>query len=179
VAGLDFDYVPSVPQIGQMVTFTGTATGTAPILFTWEFSDGGTADGITATHVYALPGDHTVTLTATNCAGPDTVVHTVTVIPLCDVVEITDVTSEVTGCAVTLTAELTGTAPFTYLWAFGDGMTSTLVAPTHTYTQTGTYSATLDVWNCAGMGHDTSAFTVEVECAVPPAWRVYLPVVFK
>jgi hypothetical protein len=51
--------------------------------------------------------------------------------------------------------------------------------PVHTYAATGTYSATLDVWNCDDAGHDTFPFTVQVDCALPPMWTVYLPVVFK
>jgi PKD repeat protein len=179
VAEADFDWTPITPTVDEWIVFQSTAEGSSPITYTWEFGDGGTAEGITATHVYALPGAYRVTLTATNCAGPVAVVHTLTVALPCTAVEIVKVTPKVAGCAVTLTTELTGTAPFTYLWAFGDGITSTLVAPVHTYAQTGGYSATLDVWNCADTGHDTSAFTVQVDCPVPPTWSVYLPVVFK
>ena len=178
VAELDFDYLPALPLVGEVIAFTGTATGTAPIAFTWDLGDGALAGGITATHAYTAAGVYTVTLAAENCGGTATAEHTVTVVPSCTAVEVAGVAPTIVGCAVTLTAELTGSAPFDYLWGWGDGMTSTAALPTHTYTQTGIYSGTLEVWNCAGAGHDSYAFTVQVECAAP-RWVAYLPVVFK
>jgi PKD repeat protein len=178
VDALDFAYAPPAPLVGEVVAFTGTATGTAPIAYTWAFGDGGTASGITATHAYTAAGTYTVTLTAENCAGAAAVAHVLTVTQPCEQAVIAGVTPEISGCAVTLTAALTGTAPFTYLWAWGDGMTSTAAMPTHTYAQSGTYSGTLEVWNCADAGHDTAAFTVQVECAAPMV-SVYLPIVVK
>ena len=175
---VDFGYAPPTPQVGTVIAFTGTATGTLPIAYTWDFGDGGAASGITATHAYTAAGTYTITLTAQNCGGPAAAVHTVTVAPACEMVDITAVNPEVAGCTVTFTAGLSGTAPFTYLWDFGDGATSDLPAPSHTYTQTGTYSGTLAVWNCTDTGYDTLPFTVQVECAGPRR-AVYLPVVHK
>jgi PKD repeat protein len=176
---LDFSYTPASPLVGEAVAFTGSATGTLPIAYSWAFGDGGAAAGITATHAYTAAGTYTVTLTAENCAGMATVAHAVTVAAPCANVEALSVTQEVAACTVTFTAALSGTAPFTYLWAFGDGITSTQSVPVHTYAATGTYSGTLDVWNCDGGGHDSLPFAVQVECAAPPEWTVYLPVVFK
>ena len=47
------------------------------------------------------------------------------------------------GDPAVFTPTVTGTGPFEYLWAFGDGITSTLEAPTHTYGVAGTYTVTL------------------------------------
>jgi PKD repeat protein len=44
----------------------------------------------------------------------------------------------------------------TYLWNFGDGNTSTLVNPTHTYTNGGTYTVTLVAYNKCGCLDSTS-----------------------
>ncbi len=41
-------------------------------------------------------------------------------------------------------------ATLSYLWAFGDGVTSTLAGPTHTYTLSGTYTAVLTVTDFQG-----------------------------
>lgn len=60
-----------------------------------------------------------------------------------------------TGCpplAVQFTNE--GSTNATYLWNFGDGTTSTLSSPSHTYNQLGEYDVTLIVTNGAGC-HDT------------------------
>ncbi len=62
------------------------------------------------------------------------------------------------GCVnspVTCTDLSTGPV-INWLWDFGDGETSTLQSPSHTYSQTGTYTITLTVDN--GLG-DTDVFT--------------------
>src|SRR3989449_1965191 len=61
---------PLVPQIGQIVTFTGTATGgVGPYSFTWDFGDGSGATGSTVSHSYSSPNYFNVTLTATDSAS--------------------------------------------------------------------------------------------------------------
>lgn len=94
----------------------------------------------------------------------------------CTRVAIVAITPTINHCVVTFRVELTGDPPFTYLWAFGDGVTSTAAMPTHTYTQTGVYSGTLEVQNCGGDGYAWVDFTVDVEC-VP--FKIYLPLVAK
>jgi len=47
---------------------------------------------------------------------------------------------------VVFTATVEGGVPgYSFLWTFGDGGTSTLQNPTHTYTVAGTYTATVTV----------------------------------
>ncbi len=96
----------------------------------------------------------------------------------CDRVVILAITPTIQGCRVTFVAEVSGTPPIDYLWAFGDGVTSTAAMPTHNYAQTGTYNGTLEVQNCGGDGYQLAPFTVQVEC-VPLQPRIYLPLVFK
>lgn len=75
------------------------------------------------------------------------------------------------------TATVTGTQPFEYLWDFGDGITSTLVAPTHVYTATGTFTVTLTVTNFVDSVTIEKPFTVDP--AIPPSFDIYLPLVMK
>ena len=74
----DFDWSPRIVRTGSTVIFTGTATGAPPITFGWDFGDGQSAVGAVVTHTYALaePGAYSVTLTATNACGSDTVIYT-------------------------------------------------------------------------------------------------------
>jgi len=181
VAEADFNWAPLAPVVNEWVAFHGTAEGSAPIVYTWDFADGGTGTGANTSHRYTAAGTYQVVMTATNCGGITSVAtYPVQVWPAggCEGVTITNVITQVAGCTVDFSATLAGDPPFTYLWAFGDGATSTDATPAHTYTQTGTYNATLDAWNCSGAGHDTSAFTVQVKCVVPQHW-VYLPVIIK
>jgi PKD domain/Repeat of unknown function (DUF6923) len=60
---------------------------------------------------------------------------------------ILDVAYQTTGFEVTFNATVTGTAPLTYTWAFGDGGTSNVVDPTHVYAHGGCYTPTLTLTN--------------------------------
>ena len=51
---------------------------------------------------------------------------------------------------------LGGIPPYTYLWSFGDGGTSSTENPTHTYTQSGTYNVTLLVTDTEGNSSSNS-----------------------
>jgi len=54
-----------------------------------------------------------------------------------------------------------GTAPYTYAWGFGDGNTSTLRNPKHTYTEAGVYNVTLTVTDAAlDTATDTTTATI-------------------
>jgi|GEM_PF-1635891 len=172
-----FTWLPLTPTVGQEVAFAGTATGTLPITYSWKLDAAGWKMGPVVTYTYDLPGVYTVALTATNCATATAVVtHEITVLPLpCDPVEIVTVTRAISGCVVALGVELTGTAPFTYLWQAGP-LTSTLPAPTFAFGASGTYTVTLTAGNCGGQ--DMATVPVQVVCP-GPVWRVYLPVVFR
>jgi subtilisin family serine protease len=176
---LTVGFTSSSPNIlGQVTYFTNTTAGTPPISYTWNFGDATPplAGVEYPTHTYAAAGTYTVWLTATNAAGTDVASGTVEILPLCAPVEILTITPTIAGCSVSFEAALTGDAPFTYLWSFGDGVTDTVAMPTHVYA-TGTYTGTLEVSNCGTAGHDAMSFTVTVECA--QFWYVYLPIVYK
>ena len=80
----DFSWDPAPPVAGEEATFTGTAQGSEPVSYFWDFGDNETATGNPASHTYAAPGDYLVTMTASNACGQkcdEVVQHTVTVVP--------------------------------------------------------------------------------------------------
>ena len=84
VTEADFTWEPLSPTAGQVVTFTGSASGTAPITYSWDLGNGDGEPGSVITTTYDLPGVYTVTMTATNCTtATATVMHTVTVALAC------------------------------------------------------------------------------------------------
>jgi len=135
--------------LGWATTFTNTTTGTPPIDFLWDFGDGITSTLPSPTHTFGSAGDYIVTLTATSIVGTDAVSHTVNVyndpIP-----GFTSDSPVFLGYAMVFTNTTTGTAPIDYLWDFGDGITSTLESPTHTFASAGTFTVMLTATNMYG-----------------------------
>lgn len=69
-----FTFSPSAPGVGDTVFFNASTStpgqGHSTITsYRWSFGDGGTASGVTVTHVYAVAGTYTVQLTVTDESG--------------------------------------------------------------------------------------------------------------
>jgi hypothetical protein len=61
-----------------------------------------------------------------------------------------------------------GTPPYTYLWHFGDGTTSTLQDPRHHYDHVGNYTVSLNVTDDMGNdGYDRTAVTIRNMSKIP------------
>lgn len=56
--------------------------------------------------------------------------------------------------------DLSSNSPSSWLWSFGDGVTSTLQNPSHVYLTDGTYTVTLIVTSCLGSDTHTITYTV-------------------
>jgi chitodextrinase len=74
-----FTWEPMTPTVGEVVTFTASASGTEPISYTWSLEAGELEVGKSITHVFTMTGEYTVTLTATNECGVEVAQHTVVV----------------------------------------------------------------------------------------------------
>lgn len=74
-------HAPGKLIANQAGSFTARVNGdaTPPVASVWNFGDGATATGLTATHSYAKAGAYTVTFMASNDGGTDTKTVTVAV----------------------------------------------------------------------------------------------------
>ncbi|MFI5150731.1 MAG: PKD domain-containing protein [Bacteroidia bacterium] len=143
-----FTTTPSSTCAGQLVTFhDGSVAGTGPIVsWHWDFGDGNTATtASTATHTYSGPGVFPASLIVSDANGcSSSIVVQVTVNPV-PVPAFT--ASPLSACAapvlVTFSNTSTASSSAVYTWYFGDGGTSALANPTHTYASTGSYSVKL------------------------------------
>lgn len=135
-------------QTATTVSFTNTSTGNYSAL-TWQFGDGVTSTANNPTHTY-LPGIYGVCLFVwDSLSGCQSV--------LCDTVVIANSTGcqayfssvNITGAIINFTDMSAGTG-LSYSWTFGDGATSTLQNPSHTYLQSGFYSVCLTISNANG-----------------------------
>ena len=197
VADADLSWTPITPTVGQETIFTGTATGTLPISFTWDFGDGNSATGEVVSHTYDAAATYTVVMTAANCDGAwMTATHSVVVI------EGPVVCTEVTGVELSLVttgtlhpgdeelfradlAPLDLTTPYSYgltvngvpggvEFSSANPLTFTLVAG-----EPGTYTVEIAVWNCAMTVPVTDSVSVVVSKPVTPRFYIYLPVIVK
>ncbi len=68
--GLLVSSVPSGTILnGTLVDFTSSASDPGGVTFAWDFGDGGVAAGPKAQHAFALPGNYTVRVEATDALG--------------------------------------------------------------------------------------------------------------
>src|SRR3989442_963292 len=66
-----FTFLPANPTVSSPVSFTAVTTGGAvPYTVSWNFGDGATATGASATHTYATAQSFTVTEMATDSSSP-------------------------------------------------------------------------------------------------------------
>lgn len=127
------------------VSFTNLSTGTAPLSYLWNFGDGTTSTAASPSHTYTDFGSYTVGLSVSNIYGcSDLIVLNdyVQISPSPSVDFTPSSTSICAGTTVTFD-NISASASATWTWDFGDGTTSTLFEPTHTYTADGTYTVTL------------------------------------
>ncbi|MEI7802071.1 MAG: PKD domain-containing protein [Bacteroidota bacterium] len=154
VAGLTY----TNPQSGMYV-FTGTITPSIGNIWYWfDFGDGNQIYGqsATVTHVYSFPGTYYACVTVTDSGNggcTNTSCQWITVAStICDItpqftymnmgggnVMFTDATVDNGGGTIT-----------GWSWSFGDGGTSNLQNPSHTYASYNTYGVMLTVYNSNG-----------------------------
>jgi PKD repeat protein len=149
---------PSTGCAPLTVNFSNTSTGASS--YSWDFPGGNPSTSTLAnpTVVYNNPGVYTVTLTATNINGTATATATITVNTI-PTVGFTSSTSNDTTVAFTNTS----TGATSYLWAFGDGDSSTVANPVHNYPAIDsniTYTVILQAINACGTVSDTQTVTI-------------------
>jgi PKD repeat protein len=146
------------PMMGDSpltVTFVNTTANPGTVSnWYWDFGDSLVSTlRDPGTHTYTVPGTYLVTLLATNTSGsgqspatqiivnaPPTLTADFSWLPL----------HPVRGQVVTFTATASGGLPaYTWAWTFGDGNTSAVQNPTHTYNSTNTFHVTLTVRDAA------------------------------
>jgi PKD repeat protein len=142
------------------------------LYYYWNFGDGYTASGATATHLYNSANAFTVTLIVNdNAYGYEYATGSQQqVVDLSSLVNAPPVASFTVACAaLTCTFDGSGSSDSdgiitSYAWAFGDGTTSSGVGANHTYAAAGTYTVGLTVSDNFGA---TSVQTATVTLTQP------------
>lgn len=133
--------------------------------YLWEFDDGGSSTEFEPEHTFQAYGYYNVKLTVTGPGGTEYAYHQV------EVYRMPFVDFRVEPNLVMLPDDEIrlfnlSTHGSTYLWDFGDGITSIEEGPRHLYTAVGVYDISLDVWTdhgCTDRMVQPAAVTVEGE----------------
>lgn len=169
-----FTFTPTAPTDHQRVLFdasTSEAPGNNPIMsFSWNFGDGGTGTGRSATHDYSWPGTYVVTLTISDVYGRSaSISQTINVGAGVNPTAVFTFspTDPLPGTIVNFNASGSRAAPgrtiVSYTWDFGDGTSGSGVQVAHRYgTLPATYTVTLVVTDDAGRT-GTATATVPVQ----------------
>lgn len=143
------------------VLFQDTSTGD-PTKWRWDFGDGQTSREQNPSHLFELPGDYVVTLTASNSDSSDTTSQLVNV--TLDPEFIIAASFETTIDALTVVFRDTSTgSPNRWQWNFGDGTSSAQQNPTKTYRREGSYVVTLTASNSESSDEISQTVTVAVD----------------
>jgi PKD repeat protein len=150
VASFYGDPVNGKPPLN--VTFTDLSTNN-PTKWEWEFGDLIKSSDKNPSHAYIKPGNYTVRLISSNTDGSDELIkdNYINVYPL--ITPVASFYAEITSGMEPLTVQFTDTSlngPTSWMWDFGDGTTSTLQNPVHTYTGGDSYTVRLTVSNADG-----------------------------
>ncbi len=149
---------PEQLETDQAGTFEATINEEAkpPVTYAWDFGDDQSAQGAVASHSFAEAGTYTVTVSVSNRRGRGTDSDTTSVVVVnppvpAEIVTLLANLYEVDNMtAVRFDANVRGDAPLTYAWDFGDGSSSSEPAPSHTFSEPGSYTVTLTLSNDHG-----------------------------
>jgi PKD repeat protein len=156
--------ISATPRVGcapLTVNFSGSSNPTANSWF-WDFGDGNTSVLQNPSHTYTSTGFYNVSLTVTSPAGcistrtntqfiklyPDSIPYSVP-----DTVKVCLPPGTVSFADPTLGSN-------TWLWDFGDGGTSNIKNPSHTYSAPGVYTVTLQTTMAGGCSQTFNPFAI-------------------
>jgi PKD repeat protein len=150
------------------VHFTDLSDGD-PTSWKWDLGDGWTTSDRNPAHTYTAPGTYTISLTATNANGQDTVTKNNYIVVTAGPVANFKVDQRIGKAPfIVKFRDLSTGNPTKWDWDFGDGTTSTEQNPQHVYQNEGAYDVRLTVSN--QYGSDTSFKTGTTgEGAILPA----------
>ena len=146
----DFNVLEAIPCTNSLVSFENITPGEFGdvISWTWDFGDGENSTQKDPTHAFTLPGTYNVKLSASipGCTTETTISVDVSEGPLVDYSFINDCLNN----SISFTNNTTGVDITGYTWDFGDGTSSNLEGPTHTFADPGDYTVMLTVENALG-----------------------------
>ncbi len=143
------------------VNFTSLSSSNS-VGYLWTFTGGNPSTSTLQNPqvVYSNPGEFSVSLKVTNPQGQDTEIKN----DFISVAPVTVPTFTYTANGAIVSFNNASQNATSYIWNFGDGNTSTLQNPTHTYLNNGVYTVSMSAINDCG----TNVTQQTVTIALPP-----------
>lgn len=134
------------------IAFTKTNLGPPISGINWNFGDGTTHTDLNPTHMYVRPGSYNVCVTADFMGGTSGLCNTIKLGNTENVCEANISQGVSVGTSISFSGNaFQGEAPYTYLWNFGDGQSSSEQNVTHNYADEGAYQVSLTITDNQGM----------------------------
>jgi large repetitive protein len=176
-----FVFTPAAPKVLDTVAFDastttngGSACGAA-CTYSWNFGDGTTGAGQTATHQFRAIGSFNVTLTVTDARGAQAfATKLVPVAPGTPPTALFTSSPSTPGINQDVFFDGTGSKPAAgrtitnYDWNFGDGSTGSGAVTSHKFTAPGSYTVSLMTTDDAGTKSTAVTATLAVGPTVGP-----------
>ncbi|MGV8076726.1 MAG: PKD domain-containing protein [Methanosarcina sp.] len=160
-----FSASPSSGSMPLTVRFTDQSTE-SPTSWKWTFGDGNASTEKNPVHKYNKSGRYTVTLTASNANGSNTLTKSsyIAVSSVLNTPAASFSASPTSGKAPLKVrfADQSTESPASWKWTFGDGNNSTEKNPVHVYNKSGLYSVTLTASNENGSNALTKSSYIAV-----------------
>ncbi|OZC01878.1 hypothetical protein BSZ36_02065 [Rubricoccus marinus] len=173
IEGLQCPAELTAGESGSFMAMTNM-DATPPVSLSWDWGDGATGAGMSASHTYRTPGTYTVSATAVGDYNEDMDTCVVTVVepqiaPVLTACRISPSTAG-PGDTVTLNGTVNSDAsqPVTISvqWGDGDGDSGTRFPSSHSYSEPGTYTVTATARNAYGSDSCTATVTIaDTYCA--------------
>lgn len=167
-----------------VVNFQDLSTGN-PTSWFWDFGNGATSTLKNPSTTYFNPGTYTVTLTATNQQGSNTITRSA-FISIFGKPSVNFTVNDSAGCFplratfTDLSSAAPGTVNNAWIWDFGDGSQSNQQNPTNVYTNSGNYTVTVRVTNDKGcFGVASKPAYIRINGGVQSAFSNTQPTVCK
>ena len=140
----DFEYDPLDPTTQDSIQFTDTSSGSSIDSWDWDFGDGGTSTEQNPAHQYSDNGNYDVTLTITGDLNTDSITKNIQVSNIKPVADFSYVANDEVVSFTDESYDVDGSI-LLYNWDFGDGGTSTVQNPVHSYSARGPFIVILTV----------------------------------
>ncbi|MCW3114888.1 MAG: hypothetical protein JWR18_3284 [Segetibacter sp.] len=161
----DFNYTTPGCE-GTPITFTDASTMVSGkiVKWHWDFGNGNTVTNTSNTPViktFNAPGSYSVSLQVDNESGCKSVISKKTVTVRASPVVNFDMPGACLPAGVAVFTNLTtitdgSQSSISYSWTFGDGGTSTISSPNHSYKTSGPFTVNLKATSAAGCTKDSS-----------------------